>query len=184
MATPTAIIASANRNKSLSPATSLPIEEPIAAHGHFHVTGAPVADQATEGIERDGKRARADGDMRIADAGDVKEERHGEYRAAAADQAERKSDRAAGRHRQRILCPGKSNDGGSMSEHDPEKACLGLDPRSKPAFRKDYATPNIRASKGLSPKRLRSKVRTDRIACVVLSPRIATRVPMGLSLGR
>src|SRR5262249_56905501 len=46
MAMPTAIIASANRNKSLSPATSLPIEEPIAApvmpaaanvaaHGHF-----------------------------------------------------------------------------------------------------------------------------------------------------
>ena len=46
MAMPTAIVASANRNKSLPPATSLPIEEPIAApaisaaanvaaHGHF-----------------------------------------------------------------------------------------------------------------------------------------------------
>jgi hypothetical protein len=46
MAMPTAIIASANRNKSLSPETGLPIEDPIAAptmpaaanvaaHGHF-----------------------------------------------------------------------------------------------------------------------------------------------------
>jgi len=101
MAMPTAIIASANRNKSLSPATSLPIEEPIAAH-------------VAEGIERDRKRTRADGDMRIADADDVKKERHGEYRAAAADQTERKSDRAAGHHRQRILYPGKSHDGAPM----------------------------------------------------------------------
>jgi hypothetical protein len=36
MAMPTAIIASANRNESQSPATSLPIDEPIAAHGHFN----------------------------------------------------------------------------------------------------------------------------------------------------
>ena len=61
----------------------------------FHVTCAPVADQIAEGIERDRKRTRADGDMRIADADDVEQERHSEYRAATADQAERKSDRAA-----------------------------------------------------------------------------------------
>src|SRR5262245_55028115 len=90
MAMPTAIIASANRNNSLSPATSLPIEEPIAApampaaanvaaHGHFTLPARQWPLRLAEGIERDGKRARADGDMRIADAGDVKEERHGEY---------------------------------------------------------------------------------------------------------
>ena len=44
-----------------------------------------MADQIAEGIERDRKRARADGDMRIADADDVEQERHSEYRAAAAD---------------------------------------------------------------------------------------------------
>jgi hypothetical protein len=70
-----------------------------------------VADQIAEGIERDSKRTRADGDMRIADTDDVEQERHGEDRAAAADQAERKSDRAAGRHRHRILCPGQSHGG-------------------------------------------------------------------------
>jgi hypothetical protein len=49
-----------------------------------------VADQIAEGIERDRKRTRADADMRVADADDIKEERHGEYRATATDQAERK----------------------------------------------------------------------------------------------
>jgi hypothetical protein len=43
--------------------------------------------------------------MRIADADDVKKERHGENRTATADQSERESDSSAGKHGQGILSP-------------------------------------------------------------------------------
>jgi len=64
-----------------------------------------MADQIGESIGCDGKGAGADSDMRIADADDVKKERHGENRAAAADQSERESDSTAGKHGQGMLSP-------------------------------------------------------------------------------
>jgi hypothetical protein len=39
-------------------------------------------------------------------------------------------------------------------EHDPEKACPGLDPGWKPVFRKDHAPQKIRVPNPFDPKQL------------------------------
>jgi hypothetical protein len=71
------------------------------------------------------------------------------------------------------------------SEHDPEKACPGLNPGWKPVFRKDYAPPNIRASKGTQSEEVALEGWNRPNSLRRLSPgsRIATPVPTGLGRG-
>jgi hypothetical protein len=76
----------------------------VAAQDHLTLP-VPMADQLGESIGCDGKGAGADSDMCIADADDVKKERHGENRTAAANQSERESDSPARKHGQGILSP-------------------------------------------------------------------------------
>ncbi len=47
-----------------------------------------MSEQARESAERHGHRARADGDVGRLDADEIHEKRHGQDRAAAADQAQ------------------------------------------------------------------------------------------------
>jgi hypothetical protein len=61
----------------------------------FDVAGAPMAAQVGKRICGDGKGAGADGDVWIADANNIEEERHSEDRTARANQSERESDRTA-----------------------------------------------------------------------------------------
>ena len=61
----------------------------------FDVTGARMADQVGERVDGDGQRAGADGDMDGRDADDIEQQRHGEDRAAAAQEPQQEADQAA-----------------------------------------------------------------------------------------
>src|SRR6185437_6601376 len=70
--------------------------------GPLHIALPRMGDQVGESIDRHGKRAGPDRDMRRAHADDIDQERHGEDRAAAAEQTEREADDAAGAEREEI----------------------------------------------------------------------------------
>ena len=59
--------------------------------------------QAEGRIDGDGECAGADRHMRILHADDIDQQRHGEHRAAAADEAEREADRGAAAGADQIL---------------------------------------------------------------------------------
>ena len=61
----------------------------------FDMPGARMAEKIEEGVDRYRRGARADGDMRIADADEIDKKRRGENRTSAADQAEDESNQHA-----------------------------------------------------------------------------------------
>src|SRR5262249_39087759 len=69
----------------------------------FHGSRAPMSQEVGERVYGDRERAGPNRDMGILDADDVKEQRHGENRTAAAYEAKRESDRGAGEDRENDL---------------------------------------------------------------------------------
>ena len=102
MATPTTIIASANRNNNCWPSTSFPIVEPkaapripasakVAAQGHLTLPARQWPSRLANAFAATERGAGADGHVWIADADDIEEKRHSEDRTAPANQSERES---------------------------------------------------------------------------------------------
>jgi hypothetical protein len=63
-----------------------------------------MGDQVGKGIDRHRKRARANGDMRVADANDVKKQGNGKDRAATANHAQHKTNDATRKHGKDVSC--------------------------------------------------------------------------------
>ena len=84
-----------------SAAPSTPAAAKTSAQGQLTLP-ARACPQIGGGADRHGDRARADRDMRRGDADDIDQQRHGQDRAAAADQAEDEADERAGAGGQQV----------------------------------------------------------------------------------
>jgi hypothetical protein len=104
IAAPTAIMASAKRNSSRANRSAVYAGNSEGSGARpFDIAGAPVAEQVGKCIGSNGKGAGTDGDMCIADADNVEQERYCQNRTPAADQSKREPYRPAGKHCQRML---------------------------------------------------------------------------------
>ena len=119
---PTAIMTTPNRASSFSPSNALPAVDPMAAPmnaedgegdrtAKLDVAGPEMGGEVERRVQRDGEGACADRHVRILDPDQIDEERNGEHRPAATDEAERETDKPPRQERQNVLREGHVRSG-------------------------------------------------------------------------